>query len=159
MISLHRHNTLPLKIRLFYIGYTGAPLILIRKRTICLICELKLVYIYIGLLAALQVPMRFYEGQIWGERGWYLTIESKDKKMKIRFPSRVIRELTNRINKCLPIKGIWSTKEKLVYSHCVHRIKCHITFTVMASCATAITVSRPQECFLVMTGFFSVVGS
>ena len=40
-----------------------------------------------------------------------------------------------------------STKEKLVYSHCVHRIKCHITFTVMASCATAITVRRPQECF------------
>jgi ribosomal protein S27E len=41
----------------------------------------------------------------------------------------------------------WSTKEKLVYSHCVHRIKCHITFTVMASSATAITVRRPQECF------------
>ncbi len=49
----------------------------------------------------------------------------------------------------------WSTKEKLVYSHCVHRIKCHITFTVMASSATAITVRRPQECFRVMTGFCS----
>ncbi len=41
----------------------------------------------------------------------------------------------------------WSTKEKLVYSHCVHRIKCRITFTVMASSATAITVRRPHECF------------
>ena len=40
----------------------------------------------------------------------------------------------------------WATKENLVYSHCVYRIKCHIAFTIMAATTTAITLRNPQDC-------------
>ena len=45
------------------------------------------------------------------------------------------------------IAASWASKENLVYSHCVSRIKSHILFTIMAAAANAIILRNPQECF------------